>query len=361
MKEKNTIYSKIPNIGKQLANYSGAEIIDRLGEDVVKNVVISILSGGNVRALTESLTRRRLSLSNAAMLVLFLQCMKDCDNFSIKLNEIVACELRKEKIDKDSKMFLNWLVGLTGKGIQNVLRSDEISFREYLSNLDESVAKSALESNAVFGALQAVFTDKNNQVYRLDWRQLLQVFCAVGAQTLTIRGSEKSMYGKFFEKLVLGSLLTLLGFTVRKGNSGRQEKIFWLSERGNKRESDATAIYKLGVGVRFDIGFIGPGNTEISLDKVSRFEREIEIGSQKHYMSTIILVDRIGDRSRITDMARKIEGNIVQMSMTYWVKEVVAVLRNRIGFSHALLNMDGEKSIAYIKGKMKNIDFKQFI
>lgn len=185
--------------------------------------------------------------------------------------------------------------------------------------------------------------------------------CAVGAQTLTIRGSEKSMYGKFFEKLVLGSLLTLLGFTLRKENSERKEKIFWLSERGNKRESDATAIYKLGIGVRFDIGFIGPGNTEISLDKVSRFEREIEIGSQKHYMSTIILVDRIGDRSRITDMARQIDGDIVQMSMTYWVKEIAAILHNRIGFSHALLNMDGEKSIAYITEKMKNIDLRQFV
>jgi hypothetical protein len=361
MKEKNIISNQIPKIGKQLANYSGMEIIDRLGEDVVKNVVISILSGGNVRALTESLTRRRLSLSNAAMLMLFLQCVKNCDNFSVNLNEIVANELKNGRLDKDSKMFLNWLVGLTGKGIQNVLRSDEKSFKEYLSNLNESVAKSALESDALFGALQVVFTDKKNQVYRLNWRELLQIFCAVGAQTLTIRGSEKSMYGKFFEKLVLGSLFTLLGFTLKKESIERQEKIFWLSERGNKRESDATAIYKLGIGVRFDIGFIGPGNTEISLDKVSRFEREIEIGSQKHYMSTIILVDRIGDRSRITSMARQIDGDIVQMSMTYWVKEVAAVLHNRIGFSHTLLNMDGEKSIAYINEKMKNVDLKQFI
>jgi hypothetical protein len=361
MKEKHTISNQIPKIGKQLANYNGVEIIDRLGEDAVRNVVISILSGGNVRALTESLTRRRLSLSNAAMLMLFLQCMKNCDNFSTNLNEIIATELKQKKLDRDSKMFLNWLAGLTGKGIQNVLRSDEQSFREYLSSLNESITKSAAESDALFGVLQAVFTDKNNHVYRLNWRELLQIFCAVGAQTLTIRGSEKSMYGKFFEKLVLGSLLMLLGFSLRKEDNKRQEKIFWLSERGNKRESDATVICKLGIGVRFDIGFIGPGNTEISLDKVSRFEREIEIGSQKHYMSTIILVDRIGDRSRIVDMAQQIDGNIVQMSMTYWVKEVAAILHDRVGFSHALLNMGGEKSISYITEKMKNIDLRQFV
>lgn len=360
MKKKNTISSQIPSIGKQLSNYSGAEIIDRLGTDIIKGVVTSILSGGNVRALTESLTRRRLNLSNAAMLMLYLECLKNNKNFSADLHRLVADELKNEKLDRESRIFLNWLVGLTGKGIQNVLRSDAESFQEYLSNLDESLTKSVIESEAVFGTLQTIFTDKNNHKYKLGWRELSQIFTAVGAQTLTIRGSEKSMYGKYFEKLVLGSLLTLLGFSLRDDKIEKHEKIFWLSERQDKRESDATVIYKPGIGVRFDIGFIGPGNSEISLDKVSRFEREIEIGRQKHYMSTIILVDRIGAKSRIIDMAEKIDGNIIQMSMTYWVKEVAAILHKRIGFSHDLLNLSGEESIKYIKKHIKNIDLKHF-
>jgi hypothetical protein len=169
------------------------------------------------------------------------------------------------------------------------------------------------------------------------------------------------MYGKYFEKLVLGSLLTLLGFTLQKENREKLENIFWLSERQNKRESDATVIYKPGMGARFDIGFIGPGNSEISLDKVSRFEREIEIGSQKQYMSTIILVDRIGARSRITSMARQIDGDIVQMSMTCWVKEVASILHDRMGFSHALLTLSDEDSIVYIKEQIEKIDLKQFV
>jgi hypothetical protein len=361
MKKKNTISSQIPPIGKQLSNYSGAEIIDRLGTDTIKRVVTSILSGGNVRALTESLTRRRLNLSNAAMLILYLECLKNDDNFSANLHRLVAQELEHERLDRESKIFLNWLVGLTGKGIQNVLRSDDESFQEYLSNLDESLAKSVMESESVFGTLQSIFTDKNNVNYTLGWRELSQIFTAVGAQTLTIRGSEKSMYGKYFEKLVLGSLLTLLGFSLKTDMSEQLEKIFWLSERQDKRESDATVIYKPGVGARFDIGFIGPGNTEVSLDKVSRFEREIEIGRQKHYMSTIILIDRIGAKSRITDMAKKIDGNIVQMSMTYWVKEVIAILHQRMGFSHKLLSFNGEESIEYIKTQMENIDLKRFV
>jgi len=361
MKEKNTISSHISTIGKQLSNYSGTEIIDRLGTDVIKSVVTSILSGGNVRALTESLTRRRLNLSNAAMLMLYLECLKSNSNFSSDLHKLVANELKNGKLDKESKIFLNWLVGLTGKGVQNVLRSDEKIFQEYIINLDNSLAKSIMESESIFGTLQAVFTDKNNYDYRLGWQELSQVFTAVGAQTLTIRGSEKSMYGKYFEKLVLGSLLTLLGFSLRDNKIEKLKNIFWLSERQDKRESDATVIYKPGVGARFDIGFIGPGNSEISLDKVSRFEREIEIKNQKHFMSTIILVDRIGTKSRITDMAQKIDGNIIQMSMTYWVKEVVAVLHDKMGFKHTLLKLNEEDSIVYIKEHMKDIDLKQFV
>ena len=116
MKEKNTISSHISTIGKQLSNYSGTEIIDRLGIDVIKSVVTSILSGGNVRALTESLTRRRLNLSNAAMLMLYLECLKSNSNFSSDLHKLVANELKNGKLDKENRIFLNWLVGLTGKG-----------------------------------------------------------------------------------------------------------------------------------------------------------------------------------------------------------------------------------------------------
>jgi len=295
------------------------------------------------------------------MLMLYLECLKNNNNFSYDLHKLVANELKNGKLDKQSRIFLNWLVGLTGKGVQNVLRSDAETFQEYISNLDNSLTKSVMESESIFGTLQAVFTDKNNRDYRLGWQELFQVFTAVGAQTLTIRGSEKSMYGKYFEKLVLGSLLTLLGFSLRDNKIEKLENIFWLSQRQDKRESDATVIYKPGVGVRFDIGFIGPGNSEISLDKVSRFEREIEIKNQKHYMSTIILIDRIGTKSRIIDMARKIDGNIIQMSMTYWVKEVASVLHDRMGFNHALLNLNGEDSIGYINTHMENIDLKQFV
>ena len=62
--------------------------------------------------------------------------------------------------------------------------------------------------------------------------------------------------------------------------------------------------------MRFDIGFIGRGNPEISLDKVTRFERVISLQGAHFYLATIILVDRIGANSRIETLAQAVEGTI---------------------------------------------------
>ncbi len=170
------------------------------------------------------------------------------------------------------------------------------------------------------------------------------------------------MYGKLFEKLILGSLLTLLGFErIDPDKSIKADKIFWLSQRKDKRESDATLLFRPGIGARFDIGFIGPGNSEISLDKVSRFEREMDFGRQTHYMSTIIIVDRIGEGSRIVELADRIDGSIIQMSMTYWVKMAAEILHRKLGFNHQLLKMPNEESLEYIRSQIQSIDLASFI
>lgn len=141
----------------------------------------------------------------------------------------------------------------------------------------------------------------------------------IGSQTLTIRGSEKSLHGKNFEKLVLGSLFSMMGFQLINKNTTSAEPAFWLSSsEDEERESDATLFYN-GKGIRVDIGFIGRGNTEISLDKVSRYTRMLEIQGDKYVMDTIIIVDRIGDRSRIDNMAERIQGTVFRMCDKNWV------------------------------------------
>lgn len=360
MTSKKIISSNIPNIGKNLVKYKGIELIDRLGKDVIIEVVSSILCGGNVRAMTEKLTQRRLAMSNASMLMTFLNSSQkgvDLNN----LYNLIENELEKHRLTIEEKNYLFWIIGLTGKSIQNVLRGNKANLRKYLEDLDESVSSSNEKLTKEFGNLNGSFLINENG-FELSWKRFLQLSIALGTQTLAIRGAEKSMYGKFFEKLILGSVLSILGFEYCNNNdTSKNTMIFWLSERGSKRESDATLLFKPGKGIRFDIGFIGVGNTEISLDKVSRFEREMERGVELHYMKTIILIDRIGEGSRIVEMAKKIEGSIVQMSMNYWVYEVAHTLEETIGYRHEILDLPKEKSIDYINEKIKAINLNSFI
>lgn len=360
-KQTESVSKYIPELGLSLAKYSGEQLIDRVGQDIIKNVVASILCGGNVRSLTEGLTQRRISLSNAAMLIAYLNASKSIKDFQQRLPELVSNELKVSKLNQEQKVFLQWLVGLTGKSIQNVLRSDHDQLEAYLQELESSLKNSIKQSKKEFGELSGLITiDKEN--YLVNWPTILQLFTAIGAQTLAIRGSEKSMYGKLFEKLILGSLLTILGFElIDPKETSKSTKVFWLTQRESKRESDATLLSKPGTGVRFDIGFIGPGNTEISLDKVSRFEREWEFGRKLHYMTTIIIVDRIGEGSRIKQLAKRIDGNIIQMSMTYWVKEVCQILKETIGFEHKLSKMSNEDSLEFINSAMQKINLNDFV
>lgn len=361
MSKEKLLSSQIPNIGRNLTKFTGKELIDRVGNEVIKEVVSSILCGGNVRNLTEGLTQRRILISNASLFLTYLKGSKLFTDFEDNFNLIVFKELLENHLKAEDKIFLQWFIGLTGKSIQNVLRNDPDEVERYLKEFDERLKESSKEIIKELGDISTTITiDKAN--YLLKWPAILRIFYAIGTQTLAIRGSEKSMYGKLFEKLILGSVLAILGFKLIDPRKSNQSKmVFWLSQRENKRESDATILVKPGIGARFDLGFIGPGNSEISLDKVSRFEREMNYGRQLHYMSTIILVDRIGEASRIVEMAKKINGTIIQMSMTYWVQEVAKVLSERLGFKHPVLKMKPDQSLDFVEKAMRKIDLKMFM
>lgn len=355
------LHKNIPQIGLNLTKYSGDQLIERIGQDIINEVVTSILCGGNVRALTEGLTQRRLFLSNASLLVAYLNASRNIPNFTRDFTSIISNELITHELTSEQRTYLRWFIGLTEKSVQNVLRSDTEKLSKYLSDLDKSLKNAAQQSIREFGILSGSVL-LGNDSFLLSWPALLQIFIAIGTQTLAIRGSEKSMYGKLFEKLILGSMLSILGFEMVDPNISRKTtKVFWLSKREDKRESDATVLIKPGSAIRFDIGFIGPGNTEISLDKVSRFERELEHGRQHYYTSTFILVDRIGEGSRILDLAKKIDGTIVQMSMTYWIKEISILLFRTSNYRHPILKMSDEESISFVKEQMKKINLYAFI
>jgi len=224
------------------------------------------------------------------------------------------------------------------------------------------VCRSVIEaSSRDYGSLSGSINLGASDKAQINWLFMVYLLNTIGAQTLAMRGSEKSAYGKLFEKLILGSLLCILGFEHVAYPPDKSTRVFWLSSTDGKRESDATLLLAPGKGVRFDIGFIGRGNTEISLDKVSRFEREISMGQSKYYMDTIILVDRVGPDSEIENIARDVGGTIIQMSAAYWPQQVARRLNDELGFQHALLTMSMSDIGPYLKKQLAKVPLEQFV
>ncbi len=315
----------IPKQCLDFIKVSGRELLARLGHDEMRAIVAGILCGENVRAATEPLTRRRIAILNAAIALTLARAAQ------FMSPEELLDAAHKEFIEvgkhDPERTVLMWILGLTNKQIQNVLRTDENAWLEFITLAKQTGRDFLQYSSQEFGDLQ--WTIKIDDVCaEWDWLWAHSLMISIGAQTLATRGAEKSMYGKFFEKMILGSVLEILGFELDAGRSGKAMS-YWLSERGERRESDATAIVSGGYGVRFDIGFIGPGNTEISLDKVSRFARVDEIAGREYEMATIIIVDRIGEGSRITELAAEIDGTILQMSSSLWAKDLDGLLSER--------------------------------
>ncbi len=357
----NSLTELISPADLDLLSASGSQLVEQIGLDVVRGVVLDILTGKNLRDSTEALTRRRIATLNLAIVELFIKGSASSKDFVNQLPKIATDILSKGNLSKAERWLAQWILGLTDKAFQNVLRDDPEAIAEYrdryIKICDEVIAGRKTEK----GSLQGEFTINGNQKAQINWLWMTYLLNTIGAQTLAIRGSEKSAYGKLFEKLVLGSILHILGFKHIAAPPQEYEKVFWLSSRNEKRESDATLLYELGQGVRFDIGFIGRGNPEISLDKVTRFEREISLGRSKFFMATIILVDRIGANSRIERMAAEVQGTIIQMSAGYWPKQVAQVLNKTLGFKHDLTHMDDSETEKYLRKAVRKVPLEQFI
>lgn len=357
----NSLTELISPADLDLLSASGSQLVEQIGLDVVRGVVLDILTGKNLRDSTEALTRRRIATLNLATMELFIRGSANSKNFVNQLPKIATDILSKGNLTKAERWLAQWILGLTDKAFQNVLRDDPKAIAEYrdryIQICDEVIATRRTEK----GSLQGEITINGSQKAQINWLWMTYLLNTIGAQTLAIRGSEKSAYGKLFEKLVLGSLLHILGFKHIAPPPREYEKVFWLASRNEKRESDATLLYELGQGVRFDIGFIGRGNPEISLDKVTRFEREISLGRSKFFMATIILVDRIGANSRIERMAEEVHGTIIQMSAGYWPKQVAQVLNKTFGFKHELIRMRDSETEKYLRKAMRKVPLEDFI
>lgn len=346
------IEDHFPESARELLVVRGRDLLQTLGLPTLRALVGDVLMGTNIRSATETLTRRRLSILNAALLTTYTS-FERAGLSPLDLPALAREQYRQRGLDPTDRIILRWVLGFTGKQVENVLRSDDVAWEDYVRSLSESLSESSARSQEAYGDPRLSL---DGEAVTWEWAHSLMM--AVGAQTLAIRGSEKSLYGKFFEKLVLGSVLSLLGFGLVDTETVT-DRSFWLSSRGNKRESDATAIWNLGQGVRFDIGFIGAGNPEITLDKVTRFEREIEMSGVNHYMHTFIIVDRVGQRSRIVELAEEVGGTIIQMSASDWGKTLGDCLEEVLdGYASPLSSLDHSEYVTAIRSGVDQAPFE---
>lgn len=352
----------VPQILTDLIGSKGVEVVERVGTDVVKDIIADVLCGLNLRNSTEMLTRRRLGMMNSATFVMFLRGVAQYRDL-IKRLPIAASRGLRETKSKQERWLLQWTIGLTTKGVQNVLRDSQDALDNYVAKFTEATQDIVRRCEKDFGPLLADIQLAGDRKMSVSWDFFVSLFCTIGSQTLAIRGSEKSTYGKLFERLVLGSVLTILGFELKSPDEipKNPKNLFWLSSQFGARESDATVILKPGLAIRFDLGFIGRGNPEISKDKVSRFERQLEINEKKYYSTTFVIVDRIGDRSKIVEQAKKIDAVIIQMSHTLWPQQLANELKQRFNYTHEITAMRPREIDGYVRRRVQQIDIAHFV
>lgn len=318
------LWNLFPEELKPLFSVSGSRLADRLGIAAIADVVVSVLCGENIRNATELLTKRRIALLNIGLIAAYMENLNQDTQFVKTLIDSAHNRLLLGKPEPSEKLFLHWVMGLTQKTAVNVLRRDENAWKNYVLSLKDGVFQQSDDIRKMIGSVQNLKVLENTDEV-LDWVFMIYLVTAIGSQTIAIRGSEKSLYGKFFEKLVLTGALNSLGFELVNEHEA-SPRMFWLSSSDEERESDATLMMNNNFIVKFDIGFINSGNPEIILDKVSRYAREIEDKGRRMHVKTIVVVDTIGKKSKIVEQATRIRASVIQMSLGYWPVQLGQIL-----------------------------------
>jgi len=360
-----TLDELFPEGGRLLLTGGGKEFVERLGVEAIRDSILSVMLGDNVRTQTEPISRRKIAIVSGALVALFVHGHLRSEGFTSELSNLAIAQLGNRRRDKASSWIAQWIIGLTDKQVQNVLRSDPQGISGYVADFEAAIDAAAKKCRDDFGdvTMELGWTeDRSGKRAVLSWKDIARLTTAIGSQTLAIRGSDKSMYGKLFERLILGSILTILGYErVNPFTNVKSEGVFWLSDSRDVRESDATVIIRPGKLARFDIGFIGIGNPEISKDKLSRWAREIEVEGGTASSTTFIIVDRLPKTGKTEQAAAQIGAEIVQMSMQYWVRDLAQRLGDRFGIEHTLQNLSDDDLGPYLRQQLSSIPVQDFL
>lgn len=370
----------LTNLHSLLSKYSNnihpsvsrVSFIDSVGEGAVKESITDVLTtGANYRTLAERQARSKILKSNfylEELINTMLQVFKkgisksSTEDFFVS---IAAQLLIEPKASEEYKICLS-LLGLTQKGLDNILNSDPKLLYSYCMDLNDSI-------------YSFIETYLNNNINIDNFKYALKLV-SISSLSLAIRGSMKSMIGKLFEKFILGTALSLFGFHYIKDippyNVDEYTKLcnsglpyFWLSStEKNGREKDATIMYKNKL-IDIDIGLIGKGNPEVPADKLSRFKAEYAFGNKTFPARTIILIADLNNGNIIKNSANKYKGDVVGIrNDPDWLFSFSKCIFDFVSPNHELINPllqtradhpDQYKKI--LIDKVKKMDFYSFL
>ncbi len=279
---------------------------DVFSPDAIREAMLYLMSGDNYRAITERVVREKLHIYHSWLLQVAHRARSLWGSeWPARLLEQLNEAPDRSAAVKDLRV---WVVGLTHKTAQNLGLSKRES-QEFKSFLEEmwKLCNSTVESHE-WGDGQVVVDLRNldsGDRQELDLAETLWLLQMVGASTLTIRGSNKAIFGKRLERAFLGSALELLGFTKGENfwlNIGRDEEV--------DREADGEVETKRG-RIRIDMGLIGVGNQEVSEDKLNRVGR-----------NGIVIVDKLGRGSQVGAAAERLGVKLVQIRHNFVLTEI---------------------------------------
>ena len=228
----------------------------------MKKLVLSMLVGKNYRVVTESVTKEQLFKTYSWLVMVY----EDSKRRHGKEWRTGLFEDLKNTDSREEKDLALWLLGLTRKtAANNSVRKED--YPDYLTNMIKHYDE----------FLTPLSDDERDNV----WLLLM-----AGAATLKVRGSQKSSIGKTLEKVLVRTMLTLLGFV--------ENVTFWVNiERDQEvaREVDVEVESKRG-RIRIEVGLIESGNQEVIEDKIQRVGR-----------NGVVIFDRVGAKTRIYQSA----------------------------------------------------------
>lgn len=269
-------------------------LADPFSIDALRKLTYHLLMGRNYRLLTEPNTKGQL-------LTTFLwleEVQKEAkakfgSNWVKGLFDDVYALKRKPK---ELQNLLYWVMGLTNKTASNLGLHKE----DYPEILDETIN--------YFDSLIAKIKKKSSK----DSAWLLLM---AGSATLNIRGSQKSIIGKNFERIFIKGLLNLLGF--------KEDENFWMNVGRDlevEREADAEVESKRG-RIRIEVGLIAASNQEVIEDKIGRVGR-----------NGIILFDKLGTKTRVYQTAENSGVKLVQIRNSNPLVDVYRHLKPLVKF-----------------------------